>query len=134
MQAYLELAGREMGRGRTIADLAEALGADRPACLSRELTKLYEEHVRAPVGELASRYATVSPRGECTLVVAGAVASPPVIDIETEMRRLLASGLGPRDAAQRLVVVTGKPRRQLYQLALALAREPGASGGDPEPT
>ena len=26
MQAYLELAGREMGRGRTIADLADALG------------------------------------------------------------------------------------------------------------
>jgi hypothetical protein len=31
--------------------------------------------------------------------------------------------MGPKDAAQRLVVMTGKPRRQLYQLALSLARE-----------
>ena len=30
---------------------------------------------------------------------------------------------GPKDVAQRLVVKTGRPRRELYQLALALARE-----------
>jgi 16S rRNA (cytidine1402-2'-O)-methyltransferase len=121
----------------TCADLAAALGADRPACLSRELTKIYEEHVRAPVGELASRYAEVSPRGECTLCVAGATEAPPAVDIEGELRRLLGEGLGPRDAAARLVVVTGKPRRQLYQLALAVARErtPGAESdpGEGEP-
>jgi hypothetical protein len=42
--------------------------------------------------------------------------------------------MGPRDAAARLVVVTGKPRRQLYQLALAVAREKttGQASGDPE--
>jgi hypothetical protein len=39
------------------------------------------------------------------------------------VRALLASGLGPKDVAQRLVVKTGRPRRELYQLALALARE-----------
>jgi 16S rRNA (cytidine1402-2'-O)-methyltransferase len=118
----------------TCADLAAALGADRPACLSRELTKVFEEHVRAPVGELAARYAEVSPRGECTLVVAGAAEAPPEVDIEAELRRLLADGMGPRDAAARLVVVTGKPRRQLYQLALAVAREKtaGQTPGDAE--
>jgi 16S rRNA (cytidine1402-2'-O)-methyltransferase len=119
----------------TCADLAAALGADRPACLSRELTKLFEEHVRAPVGELATRYAEVSPRGECTLCVAGAAEAPPEVDIEGELRRLLGDGLGPRDAAARLVIVTGKPRRQLYQLALAVARErtPGAEPDGDEP-
>jgi 16S rRNA (cytidine1402-2'-O)-methyltransferase len=116
----------------TCADLAAALGVDRPACLSRELTKIYEEHVRAPVGELASRYAEVSPRGECTLCVAGATEAPPAVDIEGELRRLLGEGLGPRDAAARLVVVTGKPRRQLYQLALAVARE-RTPGAEPDP-
>ena len=34
-------------------------------------------------------------------------------------------GLGPRDAAARLVIATGKPRRQLYQLALSLRPERG---------
>jgi 16S rRNA (cytidine1402-2'-O)-methyltransferase len=45
------------------------------------------------------------------------------IDVEAELRALLASGLGPRDAAARLVVKTGKPRRALYQLALSLQRQ-----------
>lgn len=111
--------------GATLADLAAALGEQRSACLARELTKLHEEIVRAPLGELAHRYAEVPPRGECTIVVAGASeaeAAATNIDIEGEARALLAQGLGPKDVAARLAVLTGKPRRQLYQLALALAR------------
>jgi len=111
--------------GTTLADLATALGADRRACVSRELTKIHEEHVRGTLVELATRYAETPPRGECTLVIEGAAVAPPVIDIEAELRRLLADGLGPRDAAARLVIATGKPRRELYQLALALQREGG---------
>jgi 16S rRNA (cytidine1402-2'-O)-methyltransferase len=109
--------------GATLADLAAALGDDRPAGLGRELTKVHEEHVRGTLGALAARYAEAAPRGECTLVVAGGQAPAPAIDIEAELRRLLAAGLGPKDAAARLVVTTGKPRRQLYQLALSLLRE-----------
>lgn len=108
--------------GATLADLAAALGPDRRASLGRELTKLHEEHVRGALGELAARYAETPPRGECTLVVEGGAGAAPEVDVEAELRRLLAEGLGPRDAAARLVVVTGKPRRQLYQLALSLAR------------
>jgi 16S rRNA (cytidine1402-2'-O)-methyltransferase len=107
----------------TCSDLAAAFGAKRRASLGRELTKLHEEHVRGTVGELAAKYADTAPRGECTLVVEGGTGAAPVVDIEAEIRRLLAEGLGPKDAAQRLVVVTGKPRRHLYQLALSLARE-----------
>ncbi len=108
--------------GATLADLVAALGPDRRASLGRELTKLHEEHVRGPLGELAAKYADVAPRGECTLVVEGGARVGPVVDIEAELKKLLAEGLGPRDAAARLVIVTGKPRRQLYQLALSLQR------------
>lgn len=111
--------------GATLADLAAAFGAARRASLGRELTKLHEEHVRGTLGELAARYADTPPRGECTLVVEGGQGEAVAIDIEAELRRLLAEGLGPRDAAARLVVVTGKPRRQLYQLALSLQRTRG---------
>ncbi|MGE5181690.1 MAG: 16S rRNA (cytidine(1402)-2'-O)-methyltransferase [Acidobacteriota bacterium] len=105
---------------RTCDELAAALGADRRASLARELTKVHEEHVRGTLGELAARFAQAAPRGECTLVVEGGRAAAPAIDIEAELRRLLAEGLGPRDAAARLVIATGKPRRELYQLALSL--------------
>jgi 16S rRNA (cytidine1402-2'-O)-methyltransferase len=106
--------------GATLADLARAFGEDRRASLGRELTKLHEEHVRGTLGELARRFAEISPRGECTLVVEGSAEVPPVIDASAELLRLMAEGLGPRDAAARLVIATGKPRRQLYQLALSL--------------
>ncbi|HEY5947422.1 MAG TPA: SAM-dependent methyltransferase, partial [Kofleriaceae bacterium] len=107
----------------TLTDLAAALGAERRASLGRELTKIHEEHVRGTLAELAARYQHAPPRGEVTLVVAGGSADTPVVDIEAELRRMLDSGLGPKDAAARLVVLTGKPRRQLYQLALSLQRE-----------
>ncbi|MBK9030411.1 MAG: 16S rRNA (cytidine(1402)-2'-O)-methyltransferase [Myxococcales bacterium] len=110
--------------GATLATLAAAFGDDRAACVSRELTKRYEEHVRGPLAELRDRYADTAPRGECVIVVAGAAAAArPALDLEAEVRALLAQGLGPKDVAQRLVVKTGRPRRELYQLALALARE-----------
>ncbi|HEY1555256.1 MAG TPA: 16S rRNA (cytidine(1402)-2'-O)-methyltransferase [Kofleriaceae bacterium] len=105
---------------QTLADLGAALGADRRASLGRELTKVYEEHVRGTLGELVARYAGEAPRGECTLVVEGATGAAAPIDVEAELRKLLAAGLGPRDAAARLVIATGKPRRHLYQLALSL--------------
>ncbi len=59
-----------------LADFAEAFGPDRPAALCRELTKTYEEVLRRTLGELADWAAAGDPRGEITLVVAGAPAGP----------------------------------------------------------
>jgi 16S rRNA (cytidine1402-2'-O)-methyltransferase len=109
--------------GATLAALRDALGGDRSACVSREITKLHEEHVRGTLDELAARYAATPPRGECTIAVAGAAEAPAAVDVEAEVRRLVGEGVSARDVAARLVVVTGKPRRQLYQLALAIERE-----------
>jgi len=108
--------------GATLADLAAALGEQRPAAVARELTKLHEEIARGPLAELRDRYRDDPPRGECTLVVAGASEAAAPVDVEAEVRRLLDEGLGPKDVAARLLVKTGKPRRELYQLALSLRR------------
>jgi 16S rRNA (cytidine1402-2'-O)-methyltransferase len=102
----------------TLVDLAAALGPDRPAVLGRELTKLFEELVRGTLGELAERYAEVPPRGECTLVVGGATEVVPDIDLDAEIERMTAAGLGAQEIAAKLALATGKPRRQLYQLVL----------------
>jgi 16S rRNA (cytidine1402-2'-O)-methyltransferase len=110
--------------GATLADLAAAFGPSRPAALARELTKLHEEIVRAPLGELAEKYKDTPPRGECTIVVAGAseeeAHAAAMIDVEAEVRALLAQGIPAKEIAARLALATGKPRRQIYQLALAL--------------
>lgn len=111
----------------TLAALRDGLGEAREACVSREITKVHEEHVRGSLGELAGRFAAAAPRGECTLVVAGATeAAETTIDVEAleeMMRKLIRGGVSAKDAAARLMVVTGKPRRVLYQLALAIERE-----------
>ena len=119
--------------GTTCADLASAFGGERRGSVAREITKLYEEHVRDSLAGLAEKYREVSPRGECCIVVQGATVHADAVtevDIESEIRRLAATGLGPKDIASRLVIATGKPRRHLYQLALAVGRENGAEAGD----
>ncbi|MBK6753173.1 MAG: 16S rRNA (cytidine(1402)-2'-O)-methyltransferase [Flavobacteriales bacterium] len=57
---------------RTLKELAEVLGHDRAASVSRELSKLYEEHVRGTLGELVAHFTAKEPRGEFVVVVAGA--------------------------------------------------------------
>jgi len=55
----------------SLADAVAELGSDRPAALARELTKLHEEVVRAPLGELAAAAAERKMLGEIVLVIAG---------------------------------------------------------------
>src|SRR5437879_8060156 len=54
-----------------LEDLAAACGAERPAAVARELTKLFEEHGAGTLAELAGYYAEAPARGEVTVMVAG---------------------------------------------------------------
>lgn len=56
---------------RTLNDMIAHFGAERKACVARELSKMFEEKRRGTLQELASHY-TLSPvKGEIVLVVAG---------------------------------------------------------------
>jgi 16S rRNA (cytidine1402-2'-O)-methyltransferase len=55
----------------TLAALEELFG-DRPMAAACELTKLYEETLRGTPAELLAHFAGQKPRGEFTLVIAGA--------------------------------------------------------------
>jgi len=57
--------------GRTLQHLAEYLGADRPAVLARELTKIHEEYIRGTLSQLVEHCQRTPPKGECVLVVGG---------------------------------------------------------------
>jgi 16S rRNA (cytidine1402-2'-O)-methyltransferase len=56
---------------RTLRELAEHCGADRPAAVCRELTKLFEETRRGTLADLAAHYEAHPPKGEIVLVVGG---------------------------------------------------------------
>ncbi len=54
---------------RTLRELSEHCGPDRPAAVCRELTKMFEETRRGTLQELAAWYETHAPKGEIVLLV-----------------------------------------------------------------
>lgn len=55
---------------RTLADLAEVCGGERPAAVGRELTKKFEEMRRGTLGEIRSIFASQAPaRGELVIIM-----------------------------------------------------------------
>lgn len=107
---------------KTLRDLADSLG-DRPACVARELTKLYEEARRGRLSQLAEHFAD-GVLGEITIVVGGAagVARPDRDDpeVDDEIRALIQAGDRPKEIASKLAKTTGLPKRDLYARAVAL--------------
>lgn len=106
-----------------LADAQTALGADRRVALCRELTKVHEEVIVSTIGALLARVREDPPRGECTLVIEGAEATPEVFDDEnlTDALRIeVAQGASTRDAVARVVAATGAPKRRVYDLARTL--------------
>lgn len=56
---------------RTLRQLAETMGQDRPASVSREISKLHETTHRATLGELAQYFAANQAKGEIVIVIEG---------------------------------------------------------------
>lgn len=68
---------------RTLADLANTFGEDRPAAVAREITKKFEEIRRGTLAELHSYFGEQSKvRGEIVIVVAGVGVSTEIWDVE----------------------------------------------------
>jgi 16S rRNA (cytidine1402-2'-O)-methyltransferase len=105
-----------------LADLAAVLGA-REAAVCRELTKMYEEVRRGDLATLALDYAAgEEPRGEIVIVIAPPGApTPDAADLDTLLRQALGR-VSVKEAVGEIAAVTGRPRREVYQRALALAQ------------
>jgi 16S rRNA (cytidine1402-2'-O)-methyltransferase len=57
---------------KTLQQLAEFWGAERPAAVAREISKLHAETMRGTLAELAAYYTEHEPKGEIVLIVGGA--------------------------------------------------------------
>ena len=112
----------------SLVDLSTQFGADRPAVIAREITKLHETVYRGTLGQLcviAGQEANLQ-RGELTLVVQGAPQARAGADLGL-MRRaleLLVAELPPGKAASIAAQLAGGRRADAYELAMQLRDAP----------
>lgn len=106
-----------------LEDMHAAWG-DREASLCREMTKIHEEFLRAPL----SRLITLAPEkslGEATLVVRGStggIEEAPE-SIQAQLARLQHEGLSLNQAVSRVAKRRGLPRSEVYVLAHLLNKK-----------
>ncbi|MCE2509501.1 MAG: 16S rRNA (cytidine(1402)-2'-O)-methyltransferase [Alphaproteobacteria bacterium] len=109
----------------TLRAFAERFGA-RQAAVVREATKLHEEVRRGPLATLAEFYeASGAPKGEVVLVIGPPDADAAHVpdDACRELLRDALQGMSLRDATDAVTAQTGRKRREVYALALALGKE-----------
>ncbi len=109
----------------TLADLAR-IAPDHPVAVARELTKLHEEvvHGSAARGGRARRARArrdLPGRGGRRARRAGRRAAPEALEA---VRELVALGLPARRASELVALLTGAPRRALYDEAAKARRPP----------
>lgn len=109
----------------TLIDMVDILGT-RNAAVARELTKQFEEVIRAPLNDLEHYYHDHTDiKGECVIIVAGASADRSTID-NTALLALLKTELksrSVRDATALVAAQSGRPKKDIYALALQLSKE-----------
>ena len=101
----------------SLADLCAAFGADRPAVLARELTKLFETVLDGTLANLQSRVQADADqrKGEFVLVVQGVGEDADARLAEgRRVHAILARQLPPSAAAKLAAEITGAPRKALY--------------------
>ena len=110
--------------GDTMADLAAAFGGQRPAFLGRELTKLYEQCVHAPLAELCTRITAgdIVQKGEFVIVVGGAPAAESGAEDVDRLLLELSELLPAKEVARVVARVSGGKRNALYQRLLELGK------------
>jgi 16S rRNA (cytidine1402-2'-O)-methyltransferase len=105
----------------TLADMCLILGPQRRIVVARELTKFYEEIKEGSTSDLAAFYESQPIKGEIVLLVGKSLEAPE--ESSADIDALLTSSLkkkSVRDAVAEVVEMTGLPRKDIYQRALAL--------------
>ena len=117
----------------TLEDLATGFGAQRAACVARELTKMHESVYRGSIEQLLqiAREDVNFARGEITLVVAGS-GEPEATPDDAFVARafeLLSAELPPSRAAAVVAALTGRRKQDVYNRNVK-AQDKGAQEDD----
>lgn len=106
----------------SLKDMSATLGAERSACVAREITKKFETFHRGTLEELNQHFAdSADCRGEMVVIIEGAEQTSHAQQINSQqlLEKLLAH-LPVKTAAKLTSEITGEQKNELYQLALSL--------------
>lgn len=103
----------------TLTAMERSFGPQRPIAVCRELTKLHEEIVRGTLEQVRLHFESSEPRGEITLVIAGAgsVVEWDEQAVRKAVAQRIAQGLRRSEAAREVAAEAGWPRSTVYRLA-----------------
>ena len=105
----------------TLKAMEKILGGERQSAICRELTKLYEEILVLPLGELAADIESrASLKGEIVILVAPAGRLATSEDKRDQAILEALEHLSVRETASAVAYATGLPRREIYARALEL--------------
>ena len=105
-----------------LQDMQAILGAQRPACVARELTKRYEEIFTAPLQEINGWLSERPERRKGEFVILVAAAEPDSDPVPPDTRRILKILLAELPLKRAVAItneLSGAPKNALYNLALA---------------
>jgi len=95
----------------------------RRFAVARELSKLHESLERRVfvIGNDFVEFADV--RGEIVLIIEPSIGDPDLSDPAETLRELISAGMRASEAARTGAQLTGRPRSELYNLAIVLEKE-----------
>jgi len=104
----------------SIKIMQEIFGAERRATIARELTKRFEQIIRAPLSALNEKIESgeIKVKGEFVVIVEGTQETSTSDQEALRINQLLAEKLSPKEAAGLTAKITGRKKNDIYQLAL----------------
>lgn len=105
----------------TLETIISVYGAARRVCVAREMTKHYEEFFRGTATEALARFSSENPKGEITLVIAGAPAGSERWTekaVRAALEERLAAGDSLSYAAKSIAKASGWHKGEVYKLGV----------------
>lgn len=114
----------------TLNDIMEQFG-DRRISISREMTKKFEETVRADISEAIDIFKERNVKGEFVLIIEG-MSEKELVDIELKkwdnisveehIRMYLQQGLDKKDAVKKVAEDRKLPKKEIYKIGCNIER------------
>ncbi len=102
---------------KTLSDMKAVFGEERRVCVSREITKKFEEHIRGTLTEVLSHFESNPVKGEFVIVAEGGIkeeSSLNQLSLEEHLEFYLKKGISQKDAIKQIAQDRNLPKREVY--------------------